>query len=503
MKDSKRSLLTNELSWNDLFKPDNVDQVPIHHSKKQAIKTWLTSSVSPGVGTGSAGGGSGNRSSNMFTVGLKGADLFAYNGSGPDQYNRSSTSRAPPSDGLTQVLIVYGSSGVGKSTLIELMCRDQGVVITRFSEHNLQTRYTNGFADAENSFGGYVGGTSTGNRSGNSNSNRFADQVSEQLLHCQYRPLACVTAAAAAGAGAWAGGKGVGATVDQRDNGRLLLLEDPSPVLSEHTRSSISTDQTSSFTNTNTNTNTTSPSTVLWDTIKANRYRPLKLPVVLIVSDEDSSEKCEDASVIKKYIPAAHIPYVQPAVVHIPATTELALVKLLNKLPIRTFSQRARSAEDLGAAVSRIAASSGGDIRHSLLQFQLFVTSGNDEQEARKKSGVGASGEATKPTVLRGVNTLRDDASYRSPLLGVGKLLHLRLNASGHVSGISPDLVLAQCCLDAGTTAAFLQSNCIRKCLCSSVSRSVVCCLLFVVCCLLWLCAHVGAWMMRTHCRAY
>ncbi len=434
----------------------------------------------------------------------------------------------------TDVLLLYGCSGTGKSTMLDLMCKELGIVVRQLSEQTLRSHDTNAFVEdnrsgspglslqrswSSNSADGFDGAVASSSISKvYAPSSHFNEQLHDQVLRCRYPSLNCSVAPSSASVassmaekqksenqlkrerkrmrnhlhvpipeqkrkGNVKDGDGDGdgdlelelelypqEEVSSDDNGldnasgvsdstssrymQVLVLEDAQPLPVE----GLANPSSSSSSSSRSRSGGGQLTSTLWSFIFALQDNDPPTPVVLVVSHSDYNEKGDESALLQRFIPAEYTARVNFTAVHVPPVTINGIIKVLSRLNTSQaiggehdtihlstkIARRKRGSvrsggglrpEHVQSMIERIAAGCGGDIRHAVLQFQLWAMSqvaGADEQIGSEWNKAVKSEESLSlgshvVADSSELSTLRDDSSYHAPLLSVGKLLHMKL----------------------------------------------------------------------------
>lgn len=253
--------------WLGKYCPKNITDLKIHHTKLKAIREWL------------------ERAQN---------------------YN--------PQRDTPPLLVIYGVSGNGKSTLIELASKEKDFEVISWTEDLWETEIKKFSSDSD----------------WNSKSSQWQDFSSRS----KYPSLS------------------LGNTPLLKKSKKILVIEDPLV--------SFSSSKSSSYTGSNSNSHFNTMYSTLVD---------IQIPCVLIISD--ALEKDDEPSIYFKCIPKVLRDSMKIEFLFLPPATENRISKLLEDITLKEGLHSLFPKTRRDKIIEIISSNSLGDIRHSLISYQM------------------------------------------------------------------------------------------------------------------------------------
>lgn len=387
----------------DKYRPKTVDEVAVHRRKVEEVQAWLLEAA-------------------CWSQTLK--------------HQRSVASTFP------KLLILYGSSGVGKSTLVEILCGELGLNVRQWSDTGNSGGTRLGalsYAQATSTASGVGGGLDGDHFEFAAPFVSNLDDFRDFMLRSAIFPslaLTVVSDDASAGNGGQLGAHGA----ESQDAGDLLLIQELPKVHDDVGKERM-------------------------QEILSQYLRYGRFPAVLVATTGDRADESAHEAALARLLSSE--------VVRSPST-RLLKVNPVNFTLMRKLLRRVAERESLlltSDHLDSIARSSAGDIRTALntLQFygmapQLLVV-----EPGRAKESKGPRSLKRRPRNLledemgtaaqSGIACGRDD--FLDNLHTLGKLLYAKRDESGRLE-FDPDSLVAASSLDASSTAAFLSENAVE-----------------------------------------
>lgn len=301
-----------------------------------------------------------------------------------------------------KVLLLYGPSGTGKSTTLGLLCQKLAISSISYTDHVLLQSHLHSLAMNGDHYYGQASGWEEQQR------------LQDFIVGSKYPPLQFQSQSGFQGVASGAHNEDVFNKLASHDAATLIVMHDPIPSSNRRLFDMWWTNLIR----------------LQIDLNRGSRGQAKQLGVALIVSDSNCVTKTRDEfQLTRAIIPSNVLDKIQLTTVHVPPATLLQIKKILTEIDVaeaNAASEFCMLNNDALDFISHIADTCNGDIRQSIVQFQLYRRGSLLGQ----LSGVGAKGKKRKkslPTEELGFGAGRDTNKYADKLLGVSKLLHIKL----------------------------------------------------------------------------